>query len=178
MPELPEAERVASYLRDSVMGATVTGWWVGRKDIVREGLGSLDWYLRSTIAGVERIGKCVVLRFERQDQTRSMVIELGMTGLVFFSLPNSAYEKHTHLVLYVEGRKESAIRYWNSRRFGRVYLLDGPGLCAYTARRFGDDPLTMTWPRFYSLMKSRRGGSQGFADEPANHHRPWEYLCQ
>lgn len=158
MPELPEAERVASSLRDSVMGACVTGWWVGRNDIIREGRDSLDWYLRSTITGVERIGKCVVLRFVRQNHMRSMVIELGMTGLVFFSLPNATYEKHTHLVLYIEGRKESAIRYWNSRRFGRVYFLDGAGLGAYTARRFGDDPLTMTGPRFSSLLKSRRGG--------------------
>ena len=41
MPELPEAEVAARQLRERVVGATVRDCWIGREDIVREGLPSL-----------------------------------------------------------------------------------------------------------------------------------------
>lgn len=49
MPELPEAEIAARQLRERVVGATVSDFWVGREDIVREGLSSLAWYRRARI---------------------------------------------------------------------------------------------------------------------------------
>ena len=63
MPELPEAEVAARQLRERVVGATVRDCWIGREDIVREGLPSLDQYRQAKIAGVERKGKSVILHF-------------------------------------------------------------------------------------------------------------------
>ena len=57
MPELPEAEVAAKQLRERVIGATVRDCWIGRDDIVREGLASVSWYRRATITAVERRGK-------------------------------------------------------------------------------------------------------------------------
>jgi formamidopyrimidine-DNA glycosylase len=79
-----------------------------------------------------------------------------MTGLLFFTLLGPSYRKHTHLTLLLTG-PVPALSYWNPRRFGRVYLLDRPGLERFAARRFGCDPLTVTWEDFRVLVRARRG---------------------
>ena len=84
MPELPEAEVAARQLRERVIGATVRDFWVGRDDIVREGLSSVEWYRHAQIMGVERRGKSVILTFVRDGHTRFLAAELGMTGLLIF----------------------------------------------------------------------------------------------
>ena len=55
------------------------------------------------------------------------------------------------------GAQESELRYWNPRRFGRLSLLDQQGLEAYLARRFGCDPLTVSWDDFLRIVKGRSG---------------------
>ena len=86
-----------------------------------------------------------------------MIVELGMTGLLFFHAPAESYQKHTHVVLWLEGGRKQEVRYWNPRRFGRIHLLDPRGLAQYEARRFGCDPLSVSWPDFRQLVGSRRG---------------------
>ena len=157
MPELPEAEVVAGQLRQRVVGAVLKGWWLGRPDIVREGLPSLPWYKDARVTAVERRGKSVVMACTRDGETHYVVAELGMTGLLFFRPPDTRYQKHTHLVLSLEGGPEPEVRYWNPRRFGRIHLLDSQELQRYTARRFGYDPLTVPWMAFRELVATRRG---------------------
>jgi formamidopyrimidine-DNA glycosylase len=157
MPELPEAEVVTRQLRARILGATLKDCWVGRPDIIRQGLPTLDWYRGARISAVERWGKSVVLAFRRDAETRYLVAELGMTGLLLFRLPDARYHKHTHLVLSLEGGREPELRYWNPRRFGRVYLMDQDGLARFTARRFGCDPLNVDRETFCALVKARRG---------------------
>lgn len=124
MPELPEAEVVARQLRAGIVGGVVNNCWVGRPDIVRQGLMTVDWYRGAHVAGVERRGKSIVLVFLRAEERRYLVAELGMTGLLFFRNPHDAYQKHTHFVLSLARAHESELRYWNPRRFGRIHLLD------------------------------------------------------
>jgi len=157
MPELPEAEVVARQIRLRLLGGRITEAWIGRSDIVREGLASLDWYHGATLTAVERRGKCVVLSFSREGETRYLIAELGMTGLLFFKSPGPGFEKHTHMILTLAGAHEPELRYWNPRRFGRLYLLDRPGLERFLARRFGCDPMAVPWEVFRDLLKSRRG---------------------
>ena len=157
MPELPEAEVVARQLRQRILGATIKECWLGREDIVRQGLPALPWYRGARIAGVERYGKCVALACERDGETRYLVAELGMTGLLLFGPLAPRYQKHTHCVLTLDGGQASDLRYWNPRRFGRLYLLDRPGLDQFVSRRFGCDPLAVSWDDFRSLVRERRG---------------------
>ena len=157
MPELPEAEVVAYQLRERILGATLKDCWIGRPDIVRQGLPTLDWYRGARLSSIERRGKSVVLAFSRESDVRYLVAELGMTGLLFFRPPAPSYQKHTHLVLSLDGTAEPELRYWNPRRFGRVYLLDHVGLERFIARRFGCDPLTVPWEDFRNIIRSRRG---------------------
>lgn len=160
MPELPEAEVVVRQLRSRILGATLKDWWVGRPDIVRRGLETLDWYRGTKITQIERFGKTVVLAFAQEPQEgalRYLAAELGMTGLLLFQAPNASYRKHTHLILSLTGCSESEVRYWNPRRFGRVSLLDSHGLEVFLRKRFGWDPLRGTEEEFTRIVKGRGG---------------------
>jgi formamidopyrimidine-DNA glycosylase len=156
MPELPEAEVVSRQLRNRILGATLKDSWIGRPDIVRQGLETLDWYRGSHITAVERSGKSVVLTFTRDNHSRYFIAELGMTGLLLFQ-PPARFQKHTHVVLSLAGSPEPELRYWNPRRFGRIYLLDRSGLDQFQTRRFGCDPLSVSWEEFHRVVKGRRG---------------------
>jgi len=157
MPELPEAEVVARQLRTHLLGAQLNECLVERADIVREGLTTLSWYYGAVLKGVERYGKSVALELKREDETRYIVAELGMTGLLLFRTTQTKYPQHVHVRMLFMGRRESELRYWNPRRFGRISLLDRAGLADYRARRFGVDPLTVPRDEFVRLMQLRRG---------------------
>src|SRR5256712_6078855 len=144
MPELPEAETIARQLSARLLGATITECRVARADIVREGLSTLPWYRGARLVSARRLGKSVGLEAERSGETRYLVFELGMTGLLFFTLLDPSYRKHTHLTLSLPG-SVPALYSWNPRQFGLVYLLDGPGLARFAKRRFGCDPFTGSW---------------------------------
>ncbi len=157
MPELPEAEVAARQLRERILGATIKECWVGREDIIRLGFDTLEWYRGARVSGVDRYGKSVAIALEKAGDTRYLVAELGMTGLLLFGPLAPRYQKHTHLVLTLDGGQASDLRYWNPRRFGRLYLLDRMGLEQFVSRRFGCDPLTVSWEDFRSLVRGRRG---------------------
>ncbi|MEW6245397.1 MAG: bifunctional DNA-formamidopyrimidine glycosylase/DNA-(apurinic or apyrimidinic site) lyase [Nitrospirota bacterium] len=157
MPELPEAEVAACQLRSRIVGASVKDCWVGRADIVREGLSTVGWYRGARITAVERRGKSVVFSLSRGQETRYIVGELGMTGRFLFRTSGQRFPQHTHFTLYLDDGAEPEVRYWNPRRFGRIYLLDRQGLDRFIARRFGLDPLDMTKEEFVRLLHARRG---------------------
>jgi len=157
MPELPEAEVVAKQIRIRLIGAHLNECWVGRADIVREGLSTLSWYYGARLEGVERYGKSVALEFENKGELRYVVTELGMTGLLLFRDTQTKHPQHVHVRMSFTGGHESELRYWNPRRFGRLSLLDRGGLDRYCARRFGVDPLTVPRDEFVRLLQSRRG---------------------
>ena len=157
MPELPEAEVVARQLRVHLLGAELNECLVGRADIVREGLTTLSWYYGAVLEGVERYGKSVALGLRKENEIRYIVAELGMTGLLLFRATQTKYPQHVHVRMSFTGGRESELRYWNPRRFGRISLLDRAGLARYRARRFGIDPLTVPRDEFMRLMEVRRG---------------------
>jgi formamidopyrimidine-DNA glycosylase len=157
MPELPEAEVVARQLRAQLLGAQFNECWVGRDDIVREGLPTLSWYYGAVLEGVERYGKSVALGFQKESELRYVVAELGMTGLLLFRATETKHPQHVHVCMSFTGGRESELRYWNPRRFGRMSLLDRAGLDSYRMRRFGVDPLTVSCDEFVRLIQTKRG---------------------
>jgi len=157
MPELPEAEVVARQIRAHLLGAQLNECWVGRADIVREGLPTRLWYHGAALEGVERYGKSVALGFKKDGELRYVIAELGMTGLLLFRDTQTKLPQHVHVRMSFTGGHESELRYWNPRRFGRLSLLDRGGLDRYRARRFGVDPLTVPRDEFVRLLQARRG---------------------
>jgi formamidopyrimidine-DNA glycosylase len=157
MPELPEAEVVARQVRARLLGARLRDIWVGRADIVREGLATLSWYRGTSLQSVERFGKSLALGFANEGGCRYIVAELGMTGLLLFQSARTKYPQHVHAKMLFEGASEPELRYWNPRRFGRLSLLDKAGLDRYIARRFGLDPLSASQQDFMRVLGERRG---------------------
>ena len=157
MPELPEAEVVARQIRARLLGAQLRDIWVGRADIVREGLDTLPWYRGAGLQSIERFGKSVALGFANDRVCRYIVAELGMTGLLLFQSTRTKHPQHVHVKMLFEGAREPELRYWNPRRFGRLSLLDRPGLDRYLTRRFGLDPLSASQQDFVRLLQERRG---------------------
>ncbi|MGQ0696272.1 MAG: bifunctional DNA-formamidopyrimidine glycosylase/DNA-(apurinic or apyrimidinic site) lyase [Nitrospiraceae bacterium] len=157
MPELPEAEVVAQQLRDKLMGATLSDYWVGRMDIIREGSQTLPWYKGAVLRQIQRYGKSVALGFSKEHEQRYIVAELGMTGLLLFRTVQTKRPQHVHVKLSFAGARESELQYWNPRRFGRLSLLDETGLEQYVARRFGCDPLRVSPDEFIRILRGRRG---------------------
>lgn len=157
MPELPEAEAVARQIRDRLLGAQLSECQVGREDIVRDGLSTLSWYRGARLEDVARYGKSVALGFRNEGERRYIVAELGMTGLLLFHATKTKHPQHVHVRMSFTGGRESELRYWNPRRFGRMSLLDQAGLDAYRARRFGVDPLVVSREEFIRLMETKRG---------------------
>ena len=100
----------------------LTDTWIGRADIVREGFAERRWYAGSVLQSATRFGKSVAMAFERQGQTRYIMAELGMTGLLLFSSARPRFPQHVHVRMTFVGAQESELRYWNSRRFGRLSL--------------------------------------------------------
>jgi formamidopyrimidine-DNA glycosylase len=156
MPELPEAEVVAQQIRSRLLGARLVEAWVGRADIVREGLRTLSWYHGGSLQSVERYGKSVALGFQNAGELRYLVAELGMTGLLLFESVAIKHPQHVHVRLTFTGGRETELRYWNPRRFGRLSLVDSTGLKRYISRRFGCDPLQATREEFTNLLNGRR----------------------
>ena len=157
MPELPEAEVVARQIRARLLGAQLRDLWIGRADIVREGLLTSSWYRGAVLQSVQRFGKSVALGLVNQNAYRYVVAELGMTGLLLFQSVPTKYPQHVHVRLSFEGTSEPELRYWNPRRFGRLSLLDKIGLERYLARRFGVDPLLVSKQDFVRILRERRG---------------------
>lgn len=157
MPELPEAEVIARRLQADICGTTIQRIWIGREDIVREGRMLIPWFRFVRIEQVERYGKSIVLVCVNQSQERRFLLaELGMTGLFLFHHDKS-YDKHIHMVLTLQGGQQPELRYWNPRRFGRVYAFDREGLEKFCRRRFGPDPLVIRKEDFIGLVKNFRG---------------------
>ena len=156
MPELPEAEVAARQLRARLVGAQVADIRLGRADIVREGICSLDWYAGSTVHTIDRRGKSVVFTFVKRGEQRHLVAELGMTGLLLLPSAQVRFPQHTHAVLSFTDPSCPPVRYWNPRRFGRLSLLDADGLRRYVDRRFGCEPLAVTKEQFAALLRCRR----------------------
>jgi formamidopyrimidine-DNA glycosylase len=157
MPELPEAEVVVRQIRHKLLGATLAHIWIGRDDIVREGIATRAWFPHSRMDTVTRYGKSVVMAFSKHDELRYIVAELGMTGLLLFPDAITRYPQHVHVRMNFTGGAEAELRYWNPRRFGRMSFLDPTGLNRYVMRRFGVDPLTVSLEEFIPLIKQRRG---------------------
>lgn len=156
MPELPEAEVVARQIRARLLGAQLRDLWIGRADIVREGLLTSSWYRGAVLQSVQRFGKSVALGLVNENACRYVVAELGMTGLLLFQSVPTKCPQHVHARLLFEGASEPELRYWNPRRFGRLSLLEKTGLDRYLARRFGVDPLLVSKQDFVRILRERR----------------------
>ncbi|MGH9683884.1 MAG: bifunctional DNA-formamidopyrimidine glycosylase/DNA-(apurinic or apyrimidinic site) lyase [Candidatus Acidiferrales bacterium] len=155
MPELPEVETVARGLQRVLPGRRVVEVRLGKTDFIVDPAALETRLPGSTIAGVRRYGKFLLVDLERErgGPTSSLLIHLGMTGQLRTCAPNAEIAPHTHVFFALDDGCE--LRYTDVRRFGKMQLLQN-GERETILREFGLDPLEASEADFHARIRSRR----------------------
>jgi formamidopyrimidine-DNA glycosylase len=139
MPELPEVESVRRQLEPALVGRRFDRVDILDPRLVRpyepaEVAAELE---DERVAGLERRGKYLVVRFE---SGRVLLIHLRMTGSLLHASSGSLQdEPHRRAVVTLDDGSEVA--YFDVRRFGTWLLLEPGEAEPYLAERVGDEPL-------------------------------------
>ncbi len=123
MPELPEVESAARMLKPQLVGKRIVGikvnWphHIDRPDTEEfrfriSGLRFLD---------VTRRAKFLVFSLENEE---TLLIHLRMSGHLSVVPASPPYDKHTHTIFELDSGEE--LRFRDTRKFGRVYLVNDP----------------------------------------------------
>ena len=152
MPELPEVETIAKYLRSEhgVVGKTISGAQVlWPRSLMVPSINKFVEEIRGQkINAVDRRGKFLKLDLTRQ----TFLIHLRMSGDIFVERGETSREtKHDRVILdFSDG---SRMAFNDTRKFGRVWLVDDP--LAVTGG-LGPEPLgeSMTVDSFSAMLGS------------------------
>ncbi|MBC8162324.1 MAG: bifunctional DNA-formamidopyrimidine glycosylase/DNA-(apurinic or apyrimidinic site) lyase [Roseiflexaceae bacterium] len=155
MPELPEVEHVARSLGAQITGAQIAG--VTKLDWERmietpDLPVFLDLIAGRAVRAVGRRAKWIVVTL---DAGLSLALHLRMSGFITVRPPDDQPDGHTHLVLALEDGRQ--VFFHDTRKFGRVRLIDSAGLSALESAH-GVEPLSeeFTHMRLAALLRSRR----------------------
>lgn len=123
MPELPEVETVVRALRPSLNGRAIvdvqSDW---PRHIDRPDLAELRWRIHGRrIQDVRRRGKYIVIPLDGEE---TLIIHLRMSGHLAVVDGDTPHDKHTHTVFILDDGRE--LRFRDTRKFGRVYLVHDP----------------------------------------------------
>ncbi len=132
MPELPEVETIARQLRGLVTGRTVAHFrseWHRLTEPEPADLFAARLEGR-TITGVRRRGKFVVLELDGAD---ALIVSLRMTGQLLFR--EGEIEAHPHRRAYIAFADGTALEFADTRKFGRMAIVDGAALDGIGQRR-------------------------------------------
>ncbi|HEX9352065.1 MAG TPA: bifunctional DNA-formamidopyrimidine glycosylase/DNA-(apurinic or apyrimidinic site) lyase [Gaiellaceae bacterium] len=139
MPELPEVETIRVGLEPLLVGRTFEHVEIEDARLTRphDPLAVAAELVGETVAGLERRGKYLVVRFE---SGRVLLIHLRMTGsLLLVRNGNPAEDPYRRAVIRLDNGSDVAYR--DVRRFGTWLLLEPGELEPYLASRIGDELL-------------------------------------
>jgi formamidopyrimidine-DNA glycosylase len=152
MPELPEVETVADSLRTHLVGRTITGATVNWHRTVAQ--PAVDQFVQQVagrrIRSVTRRGKYVVIELERG----YLLVHLKMSGRLHISPHEEPLNSHVRLVLNLDSGQQ--LRFQDTRKFGRIYLVDNPRV---VTAGLGPEPLDedFTLDEFRRILARRTG---------------------
>lgn len=157
MPELPEVESVLQCLTNnspSLIGMRIREVCILRSSVVEGDASAIVHALTgSTCCDVYRHGKYLFFGFQGEAATKQiwLALHLRMTGRLFLVPEHEAFERHTRLVLLLD--QGMALRFDDSRAFGRVWLVDGP---TEVTSKLGPDALLIQQSTFLNNLKGTR----------------------
>jgi len=154
MPELPEAQTIATQLDRCLRGAALGRVVLRLRKIVRGNGSPLGRVLAGRrVVRVTRRGKRVLVHL---DPPGTLLFRLGMTGQIIVVSPDCPRDRHVHLRISLDGGRRE-LRFRDVRRFGGVWFTDGPATGAVDGLAdLGPEPLTLTRRQFDRLMTRRR----------------------
>lgn len=151
MPELPEVETSVRALRDPLLGDTFTGariYWP--RHIDRPDPASFQERIMGLrVEEMGRRGKYMVFTLSADE---TLIIHLRMTGHLSVVPRDTPLREHTHTVLTLASGNE--LRFHDTRKFGRVYLVRDP---QEVVGGLGPEPLDATFtPEVLASQLARR----------------------
>ena len=139
MPELPEVETAVRALRRPLIGRTITevrNYWP--RHIATPGLPELQRRIHGrSITAINRRAKYLV--FSLSDG-QTLIIHLKMSGHLAVVDRAEPPDKHAHTIFGLDNDRE--LRFRDTRKFGRVYLVQDP---MSVLGHLGPEPLEPTY---------------------------------
>lgn len=152
MPELPEVETVVRALRKPLIGRTVTGVYVTWSNSIKTPIKELKNSLPGErIVAIERRGKYLNFKLA---SGRVLILHLKMSGDLL--VESSKHQRHPHVRTAFSLDNGTELRFKDTRKFGRVYLVSDP---AQVTGKLGPEPLSeqFTFEVFQGLCARRKG---------------------
>lgn len=154
MPELPEVETVVRALRHPLVGRTFVGFeslWpkqVVKPDDVAAFTSRL---VGRTAVSISRRAKYIVITLD--DGAETLIVHLKMTGHLAIVPGDQAPHKHVRQRFFLADGDE--LRFRDTRKFGRLYLVQDP---QEVLGKLGPEPLApaFTAVRLQELFAGRR----------------------
>lgn len=156
MPELPEVETVVRGLRRSLPGRRILSVRIEKSDFIDDPALVERELPGSRIVDVVRHGKFFLLRLARNGAAQpdgSLLVHLGMTGLLTPRDPREPAPRHTHVFMPLDDGRE--LRYTDARRFGRMAYIPESSLAGLLSP-FGLEPTEMSFAEFREKFCTRR----------------------
>ena len=158
MPELPEAETIARGLNAAIAGHVVARVRVYRSEVVHP---MTPAGFRQALSGrrIERVSRRAKWLAAELDGGHRWVTQLRMTGRFTWSR-SVAFRREPHLSLSVQLEDSidaGVLRFYDTRRFARTWVLDPDAWAAIDAR-LGIEPLSrrFTPNRFSAILAHSR----------------------
>ncbi|MBT3784887.1 DNA-formamidopyrimidine glycosylase [bacterium] len=152
MPELPEVETVASELRQSELLKTsikgVDVLWP--RSVAVPSPAEFSSELRDQkVNKIFRRGKFLVMELSSK---KVLLVHLRMTGQFYFSSSNQP-DEHVRIRVRLENGEE--LRFRDTRKFGKWYLVDH---CEEIIGKLGPEPFdpSLTAKEFHRMLKGRK----------------------
>ncbi len=153
MPELPEVENYKRDLAELLVGRPFTGVHVDWPNQIEvPAVAELKRRLPGQIVtAVSRRGKFLQIHMSQGD---TLLIHLRMSGRLYVEPASTPRDPHVHVAFELDSDDE--LRFYDPRKFGRVYLVDDP---VTVVGELGPEPLEadFTVERFAELLAGRRG---------------------
>lgn len=148
MPELPEVETIVRELRAGLTGDMIRNYRVfwGRTWVCGNGLDPVNQRINT----LSRKGKYIILNLS----TAVMIVHLRMTGQLIVHAHRDI--GHPHLRMLFEMNSGKILHFYDSRKFGRIYLVDHAD---QVLERVGADAMSpeLTVASFQALIGKSRG---------------------
>ena len=123
MPELPEVETVKNTLKNLILNEKILDVKVNYPNMIET--PTVDEFVKNlkekTIIDIKRRGKWLL--FELED--KYLISHLRMEGKYFIQEFSTPVNKHEHVIFKFKDRE---LRYQDTRKFGRMYLIDKENL--------------------------------------------------
>jgi formamidopyrimidine-DNA glycosylase len=152
MPELPEVETVVRGLRGPLIGRTFTGVIVTWPNAIKTPLLELqDRLPGQRIETITRRGKYLQFHLSGGD---TLLLHLKMSGDLLVEPVSEPLHPHVRTIFSLDN--DHQLRFKDSRKFARVYLVDNPDK---VTGKLGPEPLAddFTLPDFKLCFRRRSG---------------------